>query len=35
MLSALYVGDYVSAYLGVLYGKDPSTVASIDVLKKG
>jgi glucose/mannose-6-phosphate isomerase len=35
MLSALYVGDYVSAYLGVLYGKDPSTVESIDRLKRG
>ena len=30
MLSALYIGDYVSAYLGILYGKDPSTVESID-----
>ena len=35
MLSALYVGDYVSAYLGILYGKDPSTVESIDCLKRG
>ena len=35
MLSALYVGDYASAYLGVLYGKDPSTVESIDRLKRG
>jgi glucose/mannose-6-phosphate isomerase len=35
MLSALYVGDYVSVYLGVLYGKDPSTVDSIDRLKRG
>ncbi len=35
MLSALYIGDYVSAYLGVLYGKDPSTVESIDRLKQG
>jgi len=35
MLSALYIGDYVSAYLGVLYGKDPSTVESIDRLKRG
>jgi glucose/mannose-6-phosphate isomerase len=35
MLSALYVGDFVSAYLGVLYGKDPSTVESIDRLKRG
>jgi glucose/mannose-6-phosphate isomerase len=35
MLSALYVGDFVSAYLGVLYGKDPSIVESIDRLKQG
>ena len=35
MLSALYVGDYVSAYLGILYGKDPSIVDSIDRLKRG
>ncbi len=35
MLSALYVGDFVSAYLGVLYGKDPSTVESIERLKRG
>ena len=35
MLSALYVGDFVSAYLGLLYGKDPSTVESIDRLKRG
>lgn len=35
MLSSLYVGDYASAYLGVLYGKDPSTVESIDRLKRG
>ncbi len=35
MLSALYVGDFVSAYLGVLHGKDPSIVESIDRLKQG
>ena len=35
MLSALYVGDFVSAYLGVLQGKDPSTVEFIDLLKCG
>jgi glucose/mannose-6-phosphate isomerase len=35
ILSALYIGDYVSAYLGVLYGKDPSTVEYIDRLKRG
>ncbi len=34
MLSALYIGDYASAYLGILYGKDPSTVESIDRLKR-
>ena len=34
MLSALYVGDYASAYLGILYGKDPSTVESINRLKQ-
>jgi hypothetical protein len=34
MLSALYVGDYTSAYLGILNGKDPSTVESIDRLKR-
>jgi len=35
MLSALYIGDFVSAYLGVLYGRDPSIVDSIDRLKRG
>ena len=35
MLSVLYVGDYTSAYLGILYGKDPSIVNSIDHLKQG
>jgi glucose/mannose-6-phosphate isomerase len=35
MLSTLYVGDFVSAYLGILYGKDPSIVESIDRLKRG
>jgi glucose/mannose-6-phosphate isomerase len=35
MLSALYVGDFVSAYLGILYRRDPSTVESIDRLKRG
>jgi glucose/mannose-6-phosphate isomerase len=34
MLSALYFGDFVSTYLGLLYGKDPSTVESIDRLKR-
>ena len=35
ILSALYIGDFASAYLGILYGKDPSTTDSIDMLKKG
>ncbi|MBM3291530.1 bifunctional phosphoglucose/phosphomannose isomerase [Candidatus Bathyarchaeota archaeon] len=35
ILSALYIGDYTSIYLGVLYGKDPSSTDSIDILKKG
>jgi len=34
MLSALYIGDYASTYLGILYGKDPSTVESINQLKR-
>jgi glucose/mannose-6-phosphate isomerase len=34
MISALYVGDFASVYLGMLYGKDPSTNDSIDALKK-
>jgi glucose/mannose-6-phosphate isomerase len=34
MLSAMYVGDYASTYLGILYGKDPSTVESINRLKQ-
>lgn len=34
MLSVLYTGDYVSAYLGLLYGKDPSSNDSIDELKR-
>ena len=33
MISALYIGDYASAYLGFLYGHDPSTTDSIDYLK--
>ena len=35
MLSALYVGDFTSAYLGVLNGKDPSVVEPITRLKWG
>jgi glucose/mannose-6-phosphate isomerase len=34
MLSALYIGDFASAYLSILYGNDPSTTYSIDLLKK-
>ena len=34
MISALYVGDFASAYLGMLYGRDPSTTDSIDALKR-
>ncbi|MBQ03918.1 bifunctional phosphoglucose/phosphomannose isomerase [Candidatus Bathyarchaeota archaeon] len=34
ILSLVYLGDYISTYLGVLYGHDPSTNLSIDKLKK-
>ena len=34
MISAMYIGDFTSAYLGMLYGHDPSTNDSIDELKK-
>lgn len=33
MMSALLIGDFSSAYLGVLYGIDPSTTDSINSLK--
>jgi glucose/mannose-6-phosphate isomerase len=33
MMSALVQGDYASAYLGLLYGIDPSTTESIRILK--
>lgn len=33
MLSALYIGDFASAYLGILYGHDPSSTDSINTLK--
>jgi len=33
MMSALLIGDFTSAYLGVLYGIDPSTTDSIVALK--
>ncbi len=34
MISALYIGDFASAYLGMLYGRDPSTTDSIDAMKR-
>ena len=34
MLSAMYVGDSSSVYLGVLYGFDPTPIPVIDELKK-
>ena len=34
MMSALYVGDYASTYLGLLYGLDPSSTDSIAALKR-
>ena len=34
LVSATYIGDYISMYLAILNGKDPSTVESIDNLKK-
>ena len=34
MLSALYIGDYTSVYLALLYGFDPSTTESIEILKR-
>jgi glucose/mannose-6-phosphate isomerase len=33
MMSALYIGDYASVYLGLLYGRDPSSTKSINILK--
>jgi len=33
MMSALLIGDFASAYLGVLYGIDPGTTKSIESLK--
>ncbi len=33
MISALYIGDFASVYLGMLYGRDPNTTDSIDALK--
>ena len=34
ILSLVYIGDYVSTYLGLLYGHDPSSNLSIDKLKQ-
>jgi glucose/mannose-6-phosphate isomerase len=34
ILSLIYLGDFVSLYLSVLNGVDPTPVLSIDVLKK-
>ena len=34
ILSVVYLGDYVSTYLGLLYGHDPSSNLSIDKLKQ-
>jgi len=34
MMSALIQGDYTSAYLGILYDRDPSTTESIRILKE-
>jgi glucose/mannose-6-phosphate isomerase len=33
MMSAVTIGDFASAYLGILYGEDPSTMDSITKLK--
>ena len=35
MFSIIYLGDFVSAYLGILNGHDPGTTDSIDRLKNG
>jgi glucose/mannose-6-phosphate isomerase len=34
MMSAITIGDYASAYLGILYGKDPSSIESIKKFKE-
>jgi glucose/mannose-6-phosphate isomerase len=34
ILSLVYIGDYISTYLGLLYGQDPSLNLSIDLLKQ-
>ena len=32
-LTAAYVGDFASVYLGLLHGTDPTPIAGIDILK--
>ncbi|UCH57428.1 MAG: bifunctional phosphoglucose/phosphomannose isomerase [Candidatus Bathyarchaeota archaeon] len=34
MLSIIYMGDYISNYLGLLYGRDPSSMRSIEKIKR-
>lgn len=34
MLSVLYIGDYAATYLGLLHGLDPSSMDSIEALKR-
>lgn len=34
MFSVIYIGDYVSTYLGLLYGLDPSSMNAIEELKR-
>ncbi len=34
IMSALYIGDFVSTYLGLLYGRNPSSIDSINELKR-
>jgi len=33
MLTALHYGDYMSFYLAICYGSDPSPIPQIDYLK--
>jgi glucose/mannose-6-phosphate isomerase len=35
IFSTIYIGDYASTYLGLLYGLDPGSTDSINALKKG
>jgi glucose/mannose-6-phosphate isomerase len=34
MLSVMYIGDFASIYLGVLYGVDPTSMSIIEGLKR-